>query len=975
MSLTKAQLQGLNTTNFPNNTTGYITPALLRDFNSESIDSMALQTQVDSLSSSFQSQLNSLEDFSSSLVTNFATVAELNASSSTLQSQINTLATTSSVSTLSQSVYVQFGAQATVNSNTITRFNADELAFNQYTQSNNAAVAGKASLSQDNYFVGNQYVTGKITATGTVTGSNITSYALDTASFNSYTSSQNFTNSTLVTTSSFNTFSGSQYKADSASFSSRIEAVTGSGGNVNTSSLVTTASFNAYTSSNDSKVNSLIAATASYVTSAITGSSLITASVSQSTITFTKGDGSQFNIVVADVSGSAGNFVTTSSFNAYTQSTNDFTASISTSVGLLQTFSGSQYKADSSSFDSRIDSLEIASGGFITTGSITNSQTIFGNLTVSRSAASGQNAIDAQGNAYVTDTLKVGSLTISGSGEDGAINFSYPSTLVQSPGNITFRNFLNTPSPSYTGSISFNAVSGNINLSSTGGGFLSLNGIKYPSTDGTNGQVLTTNGSGVLTFTTASGGSVTGATTGSNSFTGSQTINGNIILTGSNAEIQNAKGVGFFNSLYNLDYSLAMPIQNTIGYIDELGLPHYYNGGVQPTISASAAIANHSLVKVTPQEWLNLTASAGNNHYGILSVETSTGWNDINNTFGVHGNAITSGSVNYITQRGLSKIGLFAGGGAQPYIGQPVYVDDNGYQLTLLYPTGSRVLRYGYVASFEQSDPLNMYVRQIFVDPVWVKGQTITDLNVSSSLTITGSLFVSSSNTSDIVVNGQVFISSSVSSSAGIAKLTISGSTAGSTGRAAQVVIVPTSVTLTRATTSGTQTISLNSTGGNISLTGPVATIAAAITTGSNKADLSAVYAVGAIDNEVHLSADANGIYLQDWDNTALSYSPWLSIGPNDGVTIPPVKFQRAVNFTSGSNKQTGLATLDGANPGAVVVSNTNVTANSIIMLTKQTLTNAHMVAVSSKGSGTFTITSNGNGDTDVVAFMIINPS
>ena len=44
-------------------------------------------------------------------------------------------------------------------------------------------------------------------------------------------------------------------------------------------------------------------------------------------------------------------------------------------------------------------------------------------------------------------------------------------------------------------------------------------------------------------------------------------------------------------------------------------------------------------------------------------------------------------------------------------------------------------------------------------------------------------------------------------------------------------------------------------------------------------------------------------------------------------------------------------------------------------MLTKQTLTNAHMVAVSSKGSGTFTITSNGNGDADVVAFMIINPS
>ena len=79
--------------------------------------------------------------------------------------------------------------------------------------------------------------------------------------------------------------------------------------------------------------------------------------------------------------------------------------------------------------------------------------------------------------------------------------------------------------------------------------------------------------------------------------------------------------------------------------------------------------------------------------------------------------------------------------------------------------------------------------------------------------------------------------------------------------------------------------------------------------------------------------------------------------------------------FATGSNQQAGTAVLDGANPGTVVVSNSLVTANSIIMLTKQTLTNAHMVAVSSKGAGTFTITSNGNGDTDTVGWFIINNS
>jgi hypothetical protein len=79
----------------------------------------------------------------------------------------------------------------------------------------------------------------------------------------------------------------------------------------------------------------------------------------------------------------------------------------------------------------------------------------------------------------------------------------------------------------------------------------------------------------------------------------------------------------------------------------------------------------------------------------------------------------------------------------------------------------------------------------------------------------------------------------------------------------------------------------------------------------------------------------------------------------------------------SGSNQQTGIATLDGGNPGTVTVSNSLVTANSIILLTKQTNNhpNSGPVNVSSKGSGTFTITSNHNGDTDVVAFMIINPS
>ena len=82
------------------------------------------------------------------------------------------------------------------------------------------------------------------------------------------------------------------------------------------------------------------------------------------------------------------------------------------------------------------------------------------------------------------------------------------------------------------------------------------------------------------------------------------------------------------------------------------------------------------------------------------------------------------------------------------------------------------------------------------------------------------------------------------------------------------------------------------------------------------------------------------------------------------------------VKFATGSNQQAGTAVLDGANPGTVTVSNSLVTANSIIMVSKQTLAHPNgYVAVSAKSAGSFTITSNHNGDTDTVGWFVINNS
>jgi hypothetical protein len=125
---------------------------------------------------------------------------------------------------------------------------------------------------------------------------------------------------------------------------------------------------------------------------------------------------------------------------------------------------------------------------------------------------------------------------------------------------------------------------------------------------------------------------------------------------------------------------------------------------------------------------------------------------------------------------------------------------------------------------------------------------------------------------------------------------------------------------------------------------------------GDNNLLLGGYQGVGEIvNNNIILSTGGGNIKAQ-YNETA-----WLMKAP--------------VNFTTGSNQQAGTAVLDGGNPGTVTVSNSLVTANSIIMLTKQTLTNSHMVAVSSKGAGTFTITSNGNGDADTVGWFIINNS
>jgi hypothetical protein len=130
----------------------------------------------------------------------------------------------------------------------------------------------------------------------------------------------------------------------------------------------------------------------------------------------------------------------TQSINTYTQSTNAFTASISSSVALLSgsylIFSGTQYKADSSSFDSRITNIIVGSG-LVTTASF-NAYTSSVSSSNYITSASFDSRIDYIVGAYAI----TGSNTFSGS---QIINGYLQSNTLYVTGSIT--------ASSYSGSV------------------------------------------------------------------------------------------------------------------------------------------------------------------------------------------------------------------------------------------------------------------------------------------------------------------------------------------------------------------------------------------------------------------------------------------------------------------------------------------------------------------------------------------
>jgi hypothetical protein len=282
-------------------------------------------------------------------------------------------------------------------------------------------------------------------------------------------------------------------------------------------------------------------------------------------------DSASFSSRILAITGSTtntGSLLTTASFNAYTQSTNLFTASISTSVGLLQTFSGSEYKADSSSFTSRINSFASAS---IPDGTISSSAQIaaFGYATTSSVTALSQSL-------YFTDTTQSVNITQASASAWGAFQSAsaYSASGYQSDATQSFQITANalTASNATTAlsqSLYFTDTtqSVNINSNSSSIGLLqTFSGSQYKNDSSSfNSRIITIEGktlvSGSSQIDVMSTTNIARlATTGSNTFTGTQTLTGTTNLTDSTATgngdktvsiVGNKPGVGYHNINYN----------------------------------------------------------------------------------------------------------------------------------------------------------------------------------------------------------------------------------------------------------------------------------------------------------------------------------------------------------------------------------------------------------------------------------------
>ena len=436
MSLNKQQLEAVNQANFPDNNSKFITPELLREFNTDMIDAIQLTgSYATTGSNTFVGNQTITGNLSvSGVISASVLYVQTETASVIYSSGSNQLGDElTDIQTLSGSVKIQGqllinGVPLTSGSTTDTGSLVTTASFNAYTQSTNLRL--------------NSLETNSASVNVSISNLNGTTASLNTSvtALNQFTQSQAALNGTFATTGS-NTFTGNQvidrayklytngiYWTDVTAGFNNLEIINQGGGNLDLAALnggkvrivntplVLTGS--ALSSSNDISTSANIYAanltgsgvlpagvisssaqitSLGFVSSSVTASSLVTASVAVNVITFTKGDGSTFNLSVVSsgsvtpgtISGSAQ--ITALGFvSSSVTASSLITASFDNGTRNL-TFT----KGDASTFNVNIPDV---SGSTINTGSFatTGSNTFVGNQNVN-----GQLIADTAGNQLI----------------------------------------------------------------------------------------------------------------------------------------------------------------------------------------------------------------------------------------------------------------------------------------------------------------------------------------------------------------------------------------------------------------------------------------------------------------------------------------------------------------------------------------------------------------------------------------------
>lgn len=574
--LTKNALSASNQASFPDNTTGAITPLILRDYNQSVID-----TLVDSLNTGSYAITTGSNDFTQANSFTSISASSFVSASAFIGDGTKITGVTASISMpiSEEGVLLGNATQLNFSGSSITAvLNAGIATISVNTNNLITTSSFNSFTASVNGFTASQVTKNSTLATYTASvDTKFTAVGVSTSSLNSFTSSQNTKDSTLATyTASVNNSITllNTYTASNDTSITNLNSFTSSQNTKNTT-------LASYTGSNDTKWSTLGSLSGSFITESETGSFAILGasntftqannftSISASSFvsgTFFVGDGSKLTNIPGGVP--------LTSLNSFTASQLTINSAIGASTSSLNTFSSSVL-TQLSTLANVTSSLIAKTGSYATTGSNTfvGDQTITGNITafsasftylqtifesssVIYSSGSNQFGDELSDTQTLSGSVKVqGSLTINGtpvqtsSVDISALNSFTSSQLTINSAIQASTSSLNTFSASVLVSISnlnsFTAsqetkdttlanVTSSLN-SATASLFASASlGL---TTASFSGNTLTfTKGNGTtfgIVIPDVSGSGGTFATLGANTFTGSQTISSSLNVSGS----------------------------------------------------------------------------------------------------------------------------------------------------------------------------------------------------------------------------------------------------------------------------------------------------------------------------------------------------------------------------------------------------------------------------------------------------------